>query len=187
MESGTGLYTLITVGGVCHLLHVQIYHMLAQKGSPDKARKKTDLLQKTNESLELTLARLSPSEKEVLPSTSLLCSFPRYPSLSLSQFRGRVEEKQEEVKQLLSEEQHHQDIAISLHYDSSPESSLPLPQQASTPTSTGPRDKHTPSSTDKKVPHSCTDVMMRMYIHVYTCICMILHGMSLTDPISFPQ
>lgn len=65
---------------------------------------------------------------------------------------------QEEVKQLLSEEQRRQDIAISLHYDSSPESSLPLPRESSTPSVAAGREKQvSPFSLEKKV---C------MYIHV---------------------
>ena len=68
------------------------------------------------------------------------------------QFRGKVEEKQEEVKQLLSEEQRRQDIAISLHYDSSPESSSPVPRKASTPSVTGAKEKLlSPLLLEKKV------------------------------------
>ena len=56
------------------------------------------------------------------------------------------------MKQLLSEEQRRKGIAISLHYDSSPEHIPPIPRKASTPTvSEGREKKRSPLLLEKKV------------------------------------
>ena len=46
-------------------LCVQIHRLLASQCSSDQTDKKQDLLQKTADTLELILSRLSPSDNEV--------------------------------------------------------------------------------------------------------------------------
>ena len=69
--------------------YAQLYVMLAQQKSEEEASKKDDHLQKAAENLELTLTRLSPSDKEVkclLPPLSLCLYLYLYLNLYICTF-----------------------------------------------------------------------------------------------------
>ena len=70
------------------------------------------------------------------------------------------------MKQLLLENQRRQDVAISLHYDSSPESSPPIPRKASTPSVAGAKEKLlSPLLMEKKVLYTQTCVQTPPDLH----------------------
>lgn len=79
--------------------------------------------------------------------------------------REKIEEKMEEVKKMISEEEEEsqREITVALTYDSSPESSLLLPQKASTPAASAVRQSRlSPFSPDKKVRELRVDFNKRL-------------------------
>ena len=89
---------------------------------------------------------VSRSKLSPLPLISL-------PSFILCQLKEKIEEKQKELKKMISEDEgSRRDVAVSLTYDSSPESSLLVPRKSSTPAVSGVwQSRLSPFSPDKKV------------------------------------
>ena len=67
IHHATPCYTMLHPADVWTVSHVQLYVVLAQQRSTQEASKKDNHLQKAAETLEVTLTRLSPSDKEVNP------------------------------------------------------------------------------------------------------------------------
>ncbi|CAI7997121.1 E3 SUMO-protein ligase RanBP2, partial [Geodia barretti] len=131
LAKALGLYSKVKTS-LAAWNQAQIYLVMAQQGSSGEIGETSgELKKKAEKCLDLALSRLTATDKDL---------------------KEKIEEKQKELKKMmLEDEESRRDVAVSLTYDSSPETSLLVPRKSSTPAASGIRQSRlSPFSPDKK-------------------------------------